>query len=331
MSAHKGADKLVFTTLSVFSCLIFCSFPFLLSVYLSISLPTQRQSFTLSLVLALQRFFSSWYSLFHLSFYLPLSLFLSLRLIISSLRAELLAELSSIDGDSCQIWTKTPPQLQPETWANSSILIKAAVVSLWVRWIGKAPEAERQRGEWGCCPINTLRHPLICCLFPHACTVYSTEHKPSCLQQLVLAAVCIDQYINTSFDQEKGTKERAWQWFSMHVVTSSQGWQVVAVGHGSPTFSSSHSRLLPPLFSLPLPHPHPSVLLLPDSFYRSADFTNRPHWLNLILVDRAALLSGFFSVMDRSVCGCVFVCYVHAWVHVRDDKGKLPFLIPCAV
>lgn len=96
----------------------------------------------------------------------------------------------------------------------------------------------------------------------------------------------------------------------MHLVTSSQGCQVGS-GTRLTYFSSSHSRLLPPPFpSLP----HPSVLLLPDSFYRSADFTNRPHWLNLILVDRAALLSGFFVDGQECVCAHVCVC-VHACMH----------------
>lgn len=40
-------------------------------------------------------------------------------------------------------------------------------------------------------------------------------------------------------------------------------------------------------------------------------------------MDRAALLSGFFA--DGQEREGVFVCYTHACVHVRDDKGKLPF------
>lgn len=185
----------------------------------------------------------------------------------------------------------------------------ACCVYLWVRWIGKGLQLVCQRKKWGCSPIQ----PIWCT--SSSLYTYSIWLRIHCLYQLKLAAVCIHQLLNTSFDQDGGSTEEAWQWFSMHPVTSSQGCQVVAVRHGSPTLAHH-----PPSFPSLL---HPSVLLLPDSFYRSADFTNRPHWLNLILLDRAALLS-VFSLMDSSVCEYVRVCCSHACANARNNKAKLP-------
>lgn len=139
MSAHWGKDKLVFTTLSVFSCLIFSSYAFLLPAYLSIFPPTQRQSFTLSLELALQCIFSSSYSPFYsirsFSFAFSRSLCSSVHLLKLSFESPRLWLLPDMSKSSPSIATA---DMSKCTHPNPG----ACCVYLLVGWIGE--------GEGGC-------------------------------------------------------------------------------------------------------------------------------------------------------------------------------------
>lgn len=113
--------------------------------------------------------------------------------------------------------------------------------------------------------------------------------------------------------RKEAQKSEAWQWFSMHLVTSSQGCQVVAVGHGSPTLAD---RTPVPLL---LPPPRfPSLLILLSCSSLIA-FTallisqiGLIDWIWFLWIEQLYWVA--FSLMDRSVCACVcvFVTRMHA-------------------